>query len=374
MKVLVVYVAIFAAVLIMVPMIALNYQLPVSTPSRPQVDSPHLPVVEEPSQREEQYEVVASEDMPEEEWETDQPISAQILSPEATDKGVESFQILDETTGKVTEVSLRDFVRGAVAAEMPANFEPEALKAQAVAAHTFALHNHLVQQETPDPALKGADFSADPSNLKVYMTEAQALKFYGEGGETYWEKVCAAADSVLPYVLEYEDQPIVAAYHAISAGQTEDAANVWIGSAPYLQPVDSEGDTLAADFESTVTIPQAEIVDILTANHPDITLTGDPEDWFGDSTRSGSGYVLDMEVGGLTLEGKELRELLDLRSHNFDVQYSDDGFVFQVYGYGHGVGLSQNGANYLATQGKTFDQILATYYTGATLKEIAPID
>lgn len=372
MKAAALYVAIFALALLTIPLIALNYdmekapemQAPTHSPSVPE----NLPV-----------ELLPDSDSDADSADTQADASAgdsdgepqrQVVATPASQRGVDSFLIKDTATGQVNEVSLQDFVRGAVAAEMPVSFHPEALKAQAVAAHTFALHNHLVQEENADSALNGADFEADPSGMKVYITEAQAKAFYGENGDRYWEKICEAADSVLPYVLEYDDEPIVAAYHAISAGQTEDAANVWTGSAPYLQSADSPGDILAPDYETTVTLSTQELRELLLAAYPDLELQEDPGEWFGDETRSESGYVVEIQVGGQTLHGKELRELLGLRSHNFDVLYTDTGFTFDVYGYGHGVGLSQYGADFLARQGKTFDEILDNYYTGAALKMV----
>lgn len=367
MKALLLYVAIFALLLFLLPMTAMNFGI--APASNVQVHSPAMSqqsAAPPPEASGAAGVVVAAE-----EPDPAEPEGEELPTALPADvQGAESFRILDETTGQVAEVPLRDFVRGAVAAEMPASFHPEALKAQAVAAHTYALHNRLVQQEAPDPELKGADFSADPGNFKVYITEAQAREFYGGMADVYWSKICAAADSVLAYILEYDEQPIVAAYHAISAGQTEDAANVWSGSAPYLLAADSGGDLLAADYESEVVLPDDELRERLTAAYPGIALPDDPGEWFGEPVRSGSGYVTEIEVGDRTLHGKEIRQLLDLRSHNFEVDYTGGNFVFHVYGYGHGVGLSQNGSDYMARQGASFDEILAHYYNGAALKQL----
>lgn len=369
MKAMALYLAVFTLALLCIPMIAMNFEVPdvtgvpVHSPAPPEsgavraVVEESAPVPAGPAGEREPPADTAEE-------------SAETGEIPATGKGTASFRILDESTGEVREVSLRDYVRGAVAAEMPASFHSEALKAQAVAAHTYALHNHLVQQDSPDPALKGADFSADPSNMLVYITEETARSFYGDKADRYWKKICTAADEVLRYVLEYEDEPIVAAYHAISAGRTEDAGNVWSGSAPYLRAVESAGDILAPDFESLVTVPPEELRSLLVTACPGIRLPENPEEWFGGMTHSSSGYVLSVDVGDQTLHGKDVRQLLDLRSHNFEVQYTERGFEFTVLGYGHGVGLSQYGADYLARQGYAFDEILAAYYTGAALKQI----
>jgi stage II sporulation protein D len=285
-------------------------------------------------------------------------------------EGAGSFHILDLATGEVAEVPALDFIRGAVAAEMPASFHPEALKAQAVAAHTQALHNRLIQQTSPDPGLFGADFSASPSEMRGYITEETARAFYGDEADYYWGKICEAADSVANLAMAHGGEPIVAAYHAISAGKTEDAANVWVSGAPYLLSVESEGDPLAPGYESEATFTVDEANDILEAAYPAIDLSHGAAGWFGEPVRSDAGYVTEIEVGGIGMHGKEIRELFDLRSHNFEVSLGEEGFTFHVTGYGHGVGLSQYGADYMAENGAGYAEILAAYYTGAELVQL----
>lgn len=139
----------------------------------------------------------------------------------------ETYRMLDITSGKVEEISVRDYVIGAVCAEMPATFEPDALKAQAVAAHTYAERQHLLESASPTAALCGADFSNDSSQYQAYFTENQARQYYGDNFETAYAKVTQAVDDVLPYVLEYDGAPIIAAFCSMSAGVTESAENIW---------------------------------------------------------------------------------------------------------------------------------------------------
>lgn len=376
MKATLLFTSIMALCLLVIPMIAMNYNIePLAAGTNaPQVQA-RTPTAETTPVLEDSYppnaEEASDEPVFDEEYVDEEP-SGDIIAVSETEP-VTVFKVLDQTTGKVNEISLRDFIRGAVAAEMPASFHSEALKAQAVAAHTFALHNHFAQTESPDASLKGADFAADPTNMKVYITEQKAKEFYG-GGETadkYWSKICEAADSVSDLVLEYDDEPIVAAYHAISSGRTEDASNVWIGGSPYLVSVKSEGDLLAPGYESTVAMTAAEVKAKLTAAYPGIKLSGGESAWFGEITRSDSGYVSMVEVGDMDIAGKELRQIFGLRSHNFEVNYENGSFIFTVTGYGHGVGLSQYGADFLANQGYGFDEILSAYYTDAVLKSVA---
>lgn len=279
------------------------------------------------------------------------------------------FRILDERTGKVFEVSAQDYVRGALAAEMPPTFHPEALKAQAVAAHTYALNLKQTRREAeePDPALKGADFTADPADWKTYTTKDLFYERYGTLADAWWKTICDAADAAYPYIMLYDDEPIVAAYHSMSSGTTEDASNVWLGGAPYLVPVDSFGDTLAPDYTTAETFTADQVRQALSEGCPGIALGDDPSSWLTVEERSPSGYVTELSAGDQTISGADLRGMLGLRSSDFSIACDGSSFTFTVNGYGHGVGLSQYGADYMARQGATFDEILTHYYKGAQL-------
>ncbi len=281
---------------------------------------------------------------------------------------VTAFYILDESTGEVLEVPVEDYVRGAIAAEMPVDYHIEALKAQGTAALSYALWHHLQQQEAPDPALKGADFSADPSRRLGYMTQQQVWDFYGDRADYAWDKISEAAQEAARTVILWEGEPIAAAYHAISAGMTEGAENIWDGPLPYLQPVDSGWDVLAEDYKSTAVLAPGEIRQ--QAEAQGITLLPNDETWFEEEERSPSDYVTRIRLGDRTLTGNQLRQLLGLRSASFTIGRQGKNFIFYVRGYGHGAGLSQNGADYMARQGADYQEILRHYYTDVTLARL----
>ena len=204
------------------------------------------------------------------------------------------------------------------------------------------------------------------------MTEQQARERFGSYFDEYWGRVSQAAQSVDGQILvDSSGQPIVAAYHAISAGKTEPAQNVWGNELPCLTAVDSAGDRHAPGYEKTTTIPIEQLRQKLEQKleQQDIRLSDDPAQWLAVLERSDSGYVTRMQVGESQQSGLWLRELLGLRSSDFDWEIQDGNFVFTTRGYGHGVGLSQYGADYLARQGKSYREILAHYYTGAVLQE-----
>lgn len=282
-----------------------------------------------------------------------------------------SFKILDETTGKVVKVDYRDFVKGAICAEMPPDFSMEAMKAQGVCALTYALYNQKMKGDALSPAQSaGADFSADPGNWKVYVTEKDAKERYGDKFEAYWSKISEAAEAVDSIVMVYESQPILAAYHSTSSGYTESSQNVWQNSLPYLVPVESEGDLLAPQYKTEASFSGADVKKTLESSLSGVVLQSNPSEWFEVLERSTGGYITSIKVGDQTIHGKALRSILDLRSSNFDIEYSGATFTFTSYGYGHGIGMSQYGAEHMALQGSTCEEILQHYFTDV---EFAPL-
>ena len=277
------------------------------------------------------------------------------------------LRILDERTGEVAEVSVRDFVRGAVAAEMPITYPDEALRAQAVASHSYALAVKA-QSDPDDPNLKGAYFSANPDQRLGYITETVMRAMWGEAFEENRARLDTIVDSVLNEVLLYEGAPALACYHAVSNGKTEDAAAVWGGSVPYLVSVDSTLDLTSPDYEQSFTITKQEFAQYLAEAYPDLALTGDAAAWLGEVQRTAAGYVQNIVIGGKICGGTAVRRALSLRSADFTIEWTEE-HLFQITtrGYGHGVGLSQYGANAMALTGKTYREILAHYYPGTTL-------
>lgn len=274
----------------------------------------------------------------------------------------ESYQMLDITSGKVEEIDVREYVIGAVCAEMPATFEPEALKAQAVAAHTYAERQHLIEQSNPTPALCGADFSNDSSQYQACFTENQARQYYGDSFEASYAKICAAVDEVLPYILQYDGEPIIAAFCSMSSGKTENAETVWGSAVDYLVSVESSADTTAPRYLETQSFTKDELQAAAEGVFSDLELGDDPAQWVVLGKYSDAGTLLTATVGGQEISGQELRAMLGLRSAAISMAYEDGSFVFTTRGYGHGVGMSQYGANTMAKDGSDWREILAHYY------------
>lgn len=280
------------------------------------------------------------------------------------------FRILDESTGEILTVSDREFLIGAVAAEMPLTYHDEALKAQAVACCTIYDKKRAEQRQNPSPALKGADFSCRTADWQIYTTKEKMRERWGDSFETHYAHLQQVCGAVGLQKLVYRGEPVLATYYAISAGQTEASADIWGGNRDYLVAVASPNDVHAPGYETTVTKSDDEARRAILRKWPSCRLGDDPAQWFGDATRTPSGSVRSMAVGSETAAGEELRTLFGLRSANFTVEHSADGaFVFTVHGYGHGVGMSQYGADAMARAGSDYRAILQWYYPGTELTE-----
>lgn len=260
--------------------------------------------------------------------------------------------------GKTENMSLREYIIGVVAAEMPASYEEEALKAQALVAVTYTRYTKEKGSKKND-----ADITDDSSTHQGYMTDEQMREKWGDAYESYRERIENSVDDVLDKVIVYDGKPIMAAYHAISSGRTESAETIWGKDIPYLQSTDSEWDKNSARYTSTVTLTADEIREICGKKT-------DKEDggMIEIISVSDSGTVLEAVLCGERMTGTEIRELLSLRSPVFSAEYSDGEYIFTVSGYGHGVGMSQNGANAMAKNGKTYDEIIKHYYKGVEIE------
>lgn len=279
--------------------------------------------------------------------------------------------IYNMDTESVETLPMTDYLCGVVMAEMPASFEEEALKAQAVLAHTYALRVAANEAESPSPDLQGASISTDPGRHQAYLSEEEARETYGEAYDTSYQKIRKCVESVADEILTYQGEPIIAAFHAISSGNTEAAENVWGEAVPYLVPCESEGDPLSPAYEDSLTLTTEEVKKILSEAYDGITFPDDEASWFEVTETTPSGYAAQVRVLDQELTGQELRSLFGLKSSDVTITYADGKFTFSTRGYGHGVGMSQYGADYMARQGSSYQEILAHYYPDTTLQEVS---
>ena len=267
-------------------------------------------------------------------------------------------------TGETVTLAMRDYIICAVAGEMPVAYEPEALKAQALAGVT--LTRYMKKHNKNNAGLSGAVISTDPKQYQGYLSVSQMRERWGEGFEAYYEKLCAAVDAVLPLQITYGGEPILAAFHAVSPGITETSEIVWGKALPYLVNCESAGDRLSPGYASYETVTPEALLDALGLEAPADTPAAA---WLGEPEYSAAGTLLRIEICGEPFTGFRLREAFSLRSAAIRLSYESERFLFSVSGYGHGVGLSQYGADYYARQGMDYTEIIAHYYPGT---EIAP--
>ncbi len=285
------------------------------------------------------------------------PIFTAAPAPRSFDAAAD---VLISDNGEEQFVSVREFLIGTAASELPPDWPDDAILAQMVASHSYAL------------SLGGAAFACNSAQCAGW-TSAEVLRVrWGDEFSTYYNRLAALADEAAGAVLCYGGSPAAACYHSISAGHTEASQNVWLTAVPYLQGVDSSWDADAPGFETAITYSAEQVYSVLAALGLDTDeIPNAPAGWFGEGVLDGAGYVAGMTVCGQMFSGTRLRSAFSLRSAAFTVAYDagENAFVFTTHGYGHGVGLSQYGAKAMAEQGKTWREILAWYFPGCEVVE-----
>lgn len=264
--------------------------------------------------------------------------------------------------GEPTELPLETYVAGVVSAEIANDFPLEAIRAQAVAARTYAVYK--MSGGRPD-AHPDADLCDDYHHCAAYRDIAVQT-----AAGTDLSRVEQAVDDTAGEILTYDNAPIVAVFHCVSGPRTESARDVWGEDVPYLQSVVSPGGTAYDGYEDAVTLSADDFRQIAAEAFPSADLSGAPDSWFAASVRSDAGGVITVKLGGVTVDGTAVREAFGLQSTNFTLTTTDDSITFHTIGYGHGVGLSQYGAKYMAEQGADYVEILSHYYPGTVLTDV----
>lgn len=258
--------------------------------------------------------------------------------------------------GTIQSFNLDTYVLGVVLGEMPADFELEALKAQAVVARTYALKRNTTGKKHRDGAV-----CVNPGCCQAYCSEETYLQ---QGGtKAFVEKVRSAVSSTADEVLTYNGKLIEATYFSCSGGKTEDAVAVWGTDVPYLQAVESPGEENADYYSDTIKYTSKEF-----AARLGIKASGSPSSWLGAVAYTEGDGVDNIVIAGNVFKGTTLRTKLGLRSTSFSIQVSGDTFVITTKGFGHRVGMSQYGADAMAAKGSSYKQILMHYYPGTVLE------
>ncbi|MBE6727580.1 MAG: stage II sporulation protein D [Ruminococcaceae bacterium] len=282
-------------------------------------------------------------------------------APNAQNALTETFMVKNHETGEIFEISAEDYICGVICGEMPLSFGDEAIKAQAVAAYTFA----CVRKASN--STKNYDITTDYTVDQCYLSEAQAREKWGNSATDNLQKIRNLVKEVSGYMVTYKDTAALTVYHSASAGKTQNVSDVWGGDLPYLRSVESPGDVLSESFISTVQFTADEMAQKLKNL---CSVSGEPTEWFKNAQKTQAGYISQITVCQKTLTGSEIRAALGLKSTAFEINFFDNLFTITVKGNGHGVGLSQYGAAAMAANGSSFKEILCHYYTGCEVKKI----
>jgi stage II sporulation protein D len=284
--------------------------------------------------------------------------------------GEPAIRVYFHQTGQIKEMPLEEYLVGVVAGEMPAEFHLEALKAQAVASRTYALKRIMHRAaDVTNPRHPAADVCTDPTHCQAWMSRDEMKRRWGLWDYVrHRERIKQAVAETANLVLTHQGRLIEPVFHANAGGRTENSEEVWQHGLPYLRSVNSPWDLQAPRAETVASFSLHEADRLLgtsLAAQPAARLASSPREALRVTARSSTGRAREVIITGKKFTGTELRRMLGLRSTKFNWEIKGDRLVFTVRGHGHGVGMSQYGANGMAQAGKTFREILTHYYTGA---------
>jgi stage II sporulation protein D len=270
----------------------------------------------------------------------------------------------------VEELDLEDYIMGVVASEVPANFSEEALKAQAVAARTF----YMSKRNNPckDAKSNNAEI-CDTTNCQVYMNKADRFSKWSKSeAESNWSKIQKAVLDTKGQVLTYENLVLeYPQFFSVSSGKTEDAKDVFSVNVPYLKSEESKGEENAPKFKTTLEVSISDFISKINSQYKNANLKkGNLSSLIKIESYTEGGSVKEIRVGGEVIKGTEFRTLFNLNSTNFKLEFGDKSIKINCTGYGHGVGMSQWGANAMAKNGAKYNEILKHYYKGVEIQEI----
>ena len=279
-----------------------------------------------------------------------------------------TIKLLHTSNNEVEELNIDEYLYGVVASEMPASFEIEALKAQAVVARTYTIYQIINNSSKHE----NADMCDDFGCCQAWISKEERMsKWEPEQAENYWNKIVEAVDSTKGKIVAYNGQPINAFFHANSGGVTEASLNIWGGvDYPYLKSVETAGEEGYTQYASEVILTKQEMLDKLQAVYADCIIDFLVQDSIQIIDYTTSGRVKTIKFGNKEIAGTEARTILGLKSTNFTFKIEGDNIIFTVTGYGHGVGMSQTGADSLAKSGLNYEAIVKHFYTNVEIIEV----
>ncbi len=276
-----------------------------------------------------------------------------------------TIKLLHTATGEVEELYLDEYLYGVVSSEMPATFEMEALKAQAVVARTYTIY-----QIRNGKKHENADMCDSSYNCQAWISKEDRFARWEEGKqEEYWNKIVEAVNSTKGKVILYNGEPINALFHSNSGGKTELSINVWGGNFPYFQTVETSGEENYSSYSSEVIVSKDELIQKMLEKYSEFQIDFSAENPIQVIERTASNRISKIKIGNIEITGVDARNIFGLKSANFNCEISGDNVKFSVLGYGHGVGFSQCGGDALAKIGKNYQEIIKFYYKDVEISE-----
>ena len=298
----------------------------------------------------------------------DQGVSMQTSAEVNTDiyiNGDEKIKVYRTLQDKIEEVDLEEYICGVVANEMQVSFEDEALKAQAIASRTYLVSKKI----NSCPIANGSDI-CDSAHCQVYSSKDELISKWGEeNGEKYWNKIKSAVDDTKGMILTYKGELVLyPLFFSTSSGETESAIDASLGDIPYLVSVESKGEEVSPKYTSKKEMALSDLVSAINSKYPTSGVnTSNLSSKLQVMERSEAGGVITLAVGNDEIKGSDFRVIAGLNSTNFTYSINENTIVFECKVYGHGVVMSQWGANVMAKEGKSYDEILKHYYTGINI-------
>ncbi|WP_294189442.1 stage II sporulation protein D [uncultured Clostridium sp.] len=268
---------------------------------------------------------------------------------------------------RIEEVQIEEYVKSVVSGEMLVSFDDEALKAQAIAARTYIAAKRL----RPCNIANGGDV-CDTTHCQVYINKDVRLEQWGSNAEEYWNKISNAVDNTKGMVLTYNNELVLyPQFFSTSSGMTENAVDVFSNSVPYLVSTESKGEEIAPKYETEFPFNIPEFVNKINDKYKEASITSENlKNNIEILSRSEAGGIKELRIGKTKVKGLDFRLALGLSSTNFEYVINENEIVFKCKGYGHGVGMSQWGANVMAKSGADYKDILTHYYTGVEISKL----
>ena len=290
------------------------------------------------------------------------------INYETVDKDSPKITIYNHKTGKIEKMDIEKYLYGVLSGEMPSDFNIEALKAQAVAARTYVMY----KQENVASNHNGAAICTDYTHCQEYKSYEELKKAKGKD----WIKdsypiIKQAVDDTKGHIIIYNQKPILPLYFSTSSGKTENSEEVFSTEYPYLRSVESPYDKYAPKYASTLKISNKDFVNKLKSTYSDININENSvSKQIKILSRSDGGSVEKIKLGNKEITGRDIRNIFNLNSANFEISFDTNSLDFVVKGYGHGVGMSQWGAQGMAEDDYKYYEILAHYYKDTSVKDL----